>query len=218
MQAYTNFNLLLKGDAYEGLDYSITVDFFENCHNTVFIPSPQYLLSEIVFYRPRQVTKIPNTIHFLLKLPKYRPKNWQIPNIVISYAPHKVQWIKILERMKMKSVISYQWGPSIIRYRQIHNLTQRQSTNKQINQVRSHRMESGRCVLESLEYYAIYLNLWHIIPHIDSSIIRNFIITNSFKIYTSCLTPSHKKLCKFVENSNFVASSAHYSSSPSQKQ
>ena len=33
------------------------------------------------------MTETPNTVHFLFKSPYHRPKNWQIPNSVISYAP-----------------------------------------------------------------------------------------------------------------------------------
>ena len=46
-------------------------------------------LLEIVFYCHRQMSELPHTDHFLSKLSKHRPKNWQIPNVDTSYAPYK---------------------------------------------------------------------------------------------------------------------------------
>ena len=55
------------------------------------------------FFCLRHVIYSPNTEQHLLKIPYYRPKNYQIPNTVISYAPashHNRQTSQCLPEMR----------------------------------------------------------------------------------------------------------------------
>ena len=107
--------------AYEILNYRITVDFFENYCNTIIKFLYNYRHRSI-FYLKMYITitimgtKIPNTDHFLFKSPKYRPKNWQIPNTAISYAPHYAYQKNMYQFDDLWALLVLTEMPNIIAY------------------------------------------------------------------------------------------------------
>ena len=78
---------------YEVLNYRITCDFFENYRNTVINFLYKYRHRSIFYHKlyfPVTVGwliyRIPSIFHSNYRITAQ--KNWQIPNTVISYAPH----------------------------------------------------------------------------------------------------------------------------------